>query len=381
MNENKRPSRDQKLARLPSLLLPWYDKNRRDLPWRENTDPYRVWVSEIMLQQTRVEAAKEHYIRFVRALPDVRALADCPEDRLFKLWEGLGYYSRARNLQRAAKIVAADGFPQDAAGWRALPGVGSYTAGAICSICYGLPTPAVDGNVVRVLSRLLGDGRPQGELRAAFERELAPAYPRDRCGDFTQSLMELGATVCLPSSPLCLACPLLPLCETKGDALPAREKKAERRKTAVTLLLFSDGQRLALCRRREGVLRGMYCFFCIEAALTPEQVRGFLAAAGLRGFCVGEAERHRHVFTHIEWEMTAYPVPLPAGSAESREGAPFDPEGALRPPKELLPAGCACADFCDLQWFSRGYVEGALSLPSAFRWALSAGQGAGKGPA
>ena len=371
MEKNERPAREQKLARLPALLLPWYDENRRDLPWRENTDPYRVWVSEIMLQQTRVEAAKEHYIRFVRALPDVYALAACPEEKLFKLWEGLGYYSRARNLQRAAKIAAERGFPQDADGWRALPGVGSYTAGAVCSICFGQPTPAVDGNVVRVLSRLLGDGRPQATLRPAFERELAPAYPRVRCGDFTQSLMELGATVCLPASPLCTACPRLSLCKTKSDALPAREKKAERRKTAVTLLLFSDGERLALCKRREGVLRGMYGFFCIETSLSEKEAGDFLSAAGLSSFRIGAPARHKHVFTHIEWEMAAYPVSLPAGGAEAGEGAPFDPAGALRLPEELLPEGCAHSLFADIGWFSRGYVKSRLSLPSAFRWALA----------
>lgn len=396
MEETERPARDEKLARLPALLLPWYDKNKRDLPWRENTDPYRVWVSEIMLQQTRVEAAKEHYIRFVRELPDVHALAACPEEKLFKLWEGLGYYSRARNLQRAAKIVAERGFPQDAAGWRALPGVGSYTAGAVCSICFGQPTPAVDGNVVRVLSRLLGDGRPQEELRADFGRELAPAYPQERRGDFTQSLMELGATVCLPSSPLCLACPLLPLCKTRSDALPAREKKAERRKTAVTLLLFSDGARLALCRRRAGVLRGMYGFFCIEAALTAEEVCAFLSAAGLCAFRIGAPSRYKHVFTHIEWEMEAYPVFLSAGGAEGAEGAksaggegdgvkgkegePFDPAGALRVPEELLPAGCAHSGFAELKWFSRGYIESSLSLPTAFRRAMATDKADAKTP-
>ena len=370
MKEKERTDRAQKLAALPALLLPWYDKNRRELPWRENTDPYRVWVSEIMLQQTRVEAAKEHYIRFLRELPDVYALAACPEDKLFKLWEGLGYYSRARNLQKAAKIIAGKGFPQDAAGWRSLPGIGAYTAGAVCSIAFGLPTPAADGNVVRVLSRLLGDARPQAQLRGEFEKELVPAYPKERCGDFTQSLMELGATVCLPASPLCLACPLLSLCATKSDSLPTREKKAERRKTAVTLLLFSDGTHVALCKRSEGVLKGMYAFFSVETALSEEEVRDLLSAAGLKDFTVGERTAHKHVFTHIEWDIAAYTVTLP--EAEREEGSPFDPERNLRVPGELLPQDCAHSDLAALRWFSVGYARENISLPSAFRWAFKA---------
>ncbi len=365
MKENERV---QKLAALPALLLPWYGKNRRELPSRENTDPYRVWVSEIMLQQTRVEAAREHYVRFLRELPDVHALAACSEEKLFKLWEGLGYYSRARNLQKAAKIIAEKGFPRDVAGWRSLPGIGAYTAGAVCSIAFGQPIPAVDGNVVRVLSRLLGDARPQQALRGEFEKELAPAYPKERCGDFTQSLMELGATVCLPSSPLCLTCPLLSLCETKSDALPTREKKAERRKTAVTLLLFTDGAHVALCKRSAGVLKGMYAFFSAETALPEEEVRRFLSAAGMKDFSVGNGAEHKHVFTHIEWDMTAYPVYLPAQSRD--ESGPFDPDRKLRMPEELLPDGCAHSGFGALQWFSKDYAERNISLPSAFRWAL-----------
>lgn len=182
-----------------------------------------------MLQQTRVEAAKEHYIRFLRELPTVQELAACPEDKLFKLWEGLGYYSRARNLQKAAKIVAETDFPHTAAELKKLPGIGDYTAGAIASIAFEQPSPAVDGNVIRVLSRLLGDSRSPEALKTAFAEELAPAYPEKRRGDFTQSLMELGATVCLPSSPLCLTCPLFALCKTRGDAPAAKKQKSERR--------------------------------------------------------------------------------------------------------------------------------------------------------
>ena len=354
MNETLRDSeRAETLAQLPALLLPWYDKNKRDLPWRLNTDPYRVWVSEIMLQQTRVEAAREHYIRFLQALPTVEALAACQEDRLMKLWEGLGYYSRARNLQRAAKIVAAEGFPRTAKEWKKLPGIGDYTAGAIASIAFGERAPAVDGNVIRVLSRLLGDDRPPEVLKGDFFRELEPALPHERCGDFTQSLMELGATVCTPTSPLCLTCPLFVLCRTRSDALPLPRKKPERRQSEKTLLLFRRGEEAALCRRADGVLRGLYGFFAIEERMTAAQVRDFLQRAGMKNFFVGKPKAHRHVFSHLEWEMTAYTV-------DSEEDA-----RALH-----TVAGKEHSPFAELAYFPVAAIEREISLPSAFRWCL-----------
>ena len=178
---------DELLRVLPQLLLPWFAGNARALPWRENRDPYRVWVSEIMLQQTRVEAVKGYYSRFLAALPDVLALADAPEEKLMKLWEGLGYYSRARNLQKAARaVVAAGGFPRTYEGWLALPGVGEYTAGAVCSICYDLPCAAVDGNVLRVYARFSADPTPIGApgLKRRVREELEAVYPPGRCGEF-----------------------------------------------------------------------------------------------------------------------------------------------------------------------------------------------------
>ncbi len=343
------------LRQLPALLLPWYDKNKRDLPWRKNTDPYRVWVSEIMLQQTRVEAAKEHYIRFLKELPTVQALADCPEDKLFKLWEGLGYYSRAKNLQKTAKIAAKQGFPRTADELKKLPGIGDYTAGAIASIAFEQPSPAVDGNVIRVLSRLLGDARDQETLKSAFARLLAPIYPHERCGDFTQSLMELGATICVPSSPLCLACPLLSICKTKSDALPTKKIKAERRKTDVTLLLFQSQSGAALCKRTEGVLKGMYGFFMLERAMTSEDVKIFLQSAGMKEFSIGAPHEHKHVFSHIEWNMRAFPV--------------YSEENAAR----LCPVTDRqeyLSEFSSLEYFPKEKIEQELSLPSAFRWCL-----------
>ena len=201
------------LARLPAPLLAWYRQNARTLPWRSDPTPYHVWLSEIMLQQTRVAAALEFYRRFLEALPTVAHLAQCPEDRLMKLWQGLGYYSRARNLQKAARLIMTEHggiFPRSLEDIRALPGVGEYTAGAIASIAFQQPVPAVDGNVLRVLSRLEDDHRDVAS--PACRREAAAALqkvlPRDAPGDFNQALMELGALVCLPNgAPLCAACP------------------------------------------------------------------------------------------------------------------------------------------------------------------------------
>lgn len=341
------------LKQLPRLLLPWYDRCKRTLPWRKNTDPYRVWISEIMLQQTRVEAAKEHYIRFLRELPTVEALAACPEDKLLKLWEGLGYYSRARNLQKAAKIIAANGFPETADEWKQLPGIGDYTAGAIASIAFEQPSPAVDGNVIRVLSRLLADSKKQEQLKKIFADELSFAYPEKRRGDFTQSLMELGATICTPASPLCLTCPLFSLCKTKSDALPLRKEKPQRRKFYKTLFVFCNGTRLALYRRAEGVLKGTYGFFSAERKMNAAQAEDFLRRAGLKNFALGAPLEHTHVFSHLEWEMTAFAV--------------YTNEDASR---LTLPEGENTeASFSELFYAESTEIEREYSLPSAFRWA------------
>ena len=207
------------LEQLPGLLLPWFAEHRRDLPWRRDREPYHVWLSEIMLQQTRVEAVRGYYLRFLERLPDIAALASAPEDVLLKLWEGLGYYSRVRNLQKAAQCVMEQHggeFPQELPAIRALPGIGDYTAGAIASICFEAPTAAVDGNVLRVILRLTAcaDSPADVRVRRRIGEELSAVYPAGHCGDFTQALMELGATVCLPNgAPQCDACPLRALCE------------------------------------------------------------------------------------------------------------------------------------------------------------------------
>ena len=233
------------LAQAREPLLAWYQANARRLPWRENPTPYRVWVSEMMLQQTRVAAAIPYYLRFLEALPTLEDLAACPRERLMKLWQGLGYYSRAANLQKAAQLVVeryGGRLPADAGALRALPGVGDYTAGAVASIAFGLPCPAVDGNVLRVLARLTANR--QDIALPGTKKDCAAALvqiiPRDCPGDFNQALMDLGATVCLPNGqPLCAQCPLRGLCRARAlglqAELPLREKRTARRLEALTV--------------------------------------------------------------------------------------------------------------------------------------------------
>lgn len=328
-------------------LLAWYEKNARVLPWRENTDPYRVWVSEIMLQQTRVETVIPYYNRFMRRFPDVASLAEAEEEQIMKLWEGLGYYSRARNLQKAArKIMAEYGgrFPRNVEDIRTLPGIGTYTAGAIASICFGEPVPAVDGNVLRVAARLTGyEGdisRP--EAKAGVAGMLADIYPKARSGDFTQSLMELGAMVCLPNgAPKCVVCPVAFLCrayETEmQEALPVRHKKKPRQKETKTVFLLSCGKLVAV-RRRAGdvLLGGLWEFPNTAGDLTPKEAEEFLMQWGISAGSVTEGIRKKHIFTHVEWEMRSYLVSC-----------------------RNLPA--------DFVWVTKEKLAGELTLPSAFR--------------
>jgi len=328
---------------LPDLspLLPWYRKNKRDLPWRNTHDPYRIWVSEIMLQQTRVEAVLPYYARFLAALPTVRDLAEAPEAQLLKLWEGLGYYSRARHMQAAAKVIMAEYggvFPATFGGLRALPGVGDYTAGAVASFAFGLPYPAVDGNVLRVAARLAACR--DDVLSPAAKKELtaavAAAQPEQEAADFNQALIELGALVCLPGASVrCEACPLAAVCRArvKGLAaeLPVRKKPAPRKKEYRTVLILRVEDTVALRRRPDtGLLAGLFEPFCLPDRLDEQKVCAALAALGImpeRLTPLGEA---KHVFTHLEWHMTGYEVLLtPADRPRLPADLLFVPRDAL----------------------------------------------------
>lgn len=300
-------------------LLNWYDAGRRILPWREDATPYHVWVSEIMLQQTRVEAVKPYYDRFIKALPDIEHLAQAGEEELLKLWEGLGYYNRVRNLKKAAQVIMEeyDGvMPKEYDELIKLPGVGSYTAGAVSSIAYGRKVPAVDGNVLRVLSRLKGDERDisQQRVRTAIEEELRLSMPEERPGDFNQALMELGAVVCIPVGvPHCEECPWENSCmaHLQGRELdfPCKMPKKPRVVEKKTVLVIKDENKAALKKRpKDGLLAGMYEFPCLEGHLTDGQVLEYLKEEGLSVLKIEPLRSSRHIFTHKEWHMIGYAV-------------------------------------------------------------------------
>ncbi len=300
-------------------LLKWYDEGRRILPWREDATPYHVWVSEIMLQQTRVEAVKPYYDRFMTMLPDIAHLAQAEEEELLKLWEGLGYYNRVRNLKKAAQVIMEeyDGvMPKEYEKLIRLPGIGSYTAGAVSSIAYGVRVPAVDGNVLRVLSRLKGDERDitKPQVRTAIEEELRMTMPKERAGDFNQALMELGAVVCIPTgAPHCEECPWERECvaHRQGRELefPCKTPKKPRVIEKKTVLVIKDESKVALKKRPDrGLLAGMYEFPSLEGHLTSRQVLKYLKEKGLSVLKIEPLDSSRHIFTHKEWHMIGYAV-------------------------------------------------------------------------
>lgn len=310
-------------------LLGWYDTHARVLPWRSDPTPYHVWISEIMLQQTRVDPAIPYYLRFMRELPDVAALAACEPDRLNKLWEGLGYYSRARNLHRAAQQLLKDyggEFPRTVEELTRLPGIGDYTAGAILSIAFSLPVPAVDGNVIRVLSRMVcyeGDSTLPA-AKEDFRTLIHQIIPSARPGDFNQALMDLGATICRPhGEPRCSECPVYAGCRAlaEGRALeyPRKPPKKERRVEERTVLLVITPQGVLLHRRGEGLLAGMWEYPNLPGFLSSEELSAGLSARGLTAGITRLAPS-RHLFTHLEWKMQGYllhfDMPLEPGGEE-----------------------------------------------------------------
>lgn len=325
------------LALLPGPLLEWYRANARTLPWRREPTPYHVWVSEIMLQQTRVAAVLGYYGRFMEALPTIQELAGCPEERLMKLWQGLGYYNRARSLQKAARQVMEEfsgAFPEKFEDIRTLAGVGDYTAGAIASIAFGQAVPAVDGNVMRVAARITGDGREMDKpvVKRQVGAELQRVMPRERPGDFNQALMELGALVCLPNgAPLCESCPAREFCAAhrtgRTGELPVKAKKKPRKTEARMVYLIFHKGRVALRRRPDkGLLAGLW-EYPNEAAPWAAPVEGKAEPAG----------KARHVFTHVQWNMEAILIRAETGTL---------PEGWV--------------------WASREELDGRYAVPSAF---------------
>ena len=334
------------LEKLPQVLLPWYRENKRDLPWRRDKEPYHVWLSEIMLQQTRVEAVKGYYARFLDVLPTISHLAACDDEQLHKLWEGLGYYSRVRNLKKAAvKIMEEhDGiFPGEYEAIRALPGIGDYTAGAVSSICFDRKTPAVDGNVLRVVSRILEDVTPI-DLPAQKKKvnDLLKAVYPEEAGEFTQALMELGATLCGPNwKPRCGECPCRDFCggaiHGTAEQFPVKSPKKEKRVEEKTVFIFSCDGRYALRKRpEEGLLAGLWEFPNVPSKLDTEAALAQAEAFGLRPREIRRQAERKHIFTHIRWEMRGIYLEV----AE--------------------PAG-------DFTWLTAQEIEEQAALPTAFR--------------
>lgn len=344
-----------RLVCLAEALLPWYAKNARELPWRSlHPNPYHVWISEIMLQQTRVEAVKGYFSRFLTALPDPAALAEVTETRLLKLWEGLGYYNRARNLQKTAKILVEQfggRLPDTYASLLELPGIGSYTAGAIASIAFGLPIPAVDGNVLRVYTRVMADfsdiANPRTKL--LVENRLRPvleSLPSGGPGTLNQALMELGATVCVPNGPpACLICPAASFClgHAQGIApeLPVKTAKKPRRIEPRTVLLLTRDERIAVRQRGpRGLLAGLWelpnCSGHLDEAELIRQARQM----GLEPLHIRPLGNTKHIFTHVEWQMTGFQITVEQDGGDS------------------------------LEWIDPAQRDSTYALPSAFRFYL-----------
>ena len=333
-------------SKLPGALLPWYDSHKRDLPWRKDRQPYHVWLSEIMLQQTRVEAVKGYYARFLDALPTVETLANADDELLHKLWEGLGYYSRVRNLKKAARVIVDkhDGvFPENYEDILALPGIGKYTAGAICSIAFDQPTPAVDGNVLRVVSRLTMDDTPidQPAYQADIRQRLAEIYPH-QAGMFTQALMELGATVCGPNwMPRCGECPCREFCRASlsgtAEQYPIKTPKKQRRIEERTVFILSCDGKFALQKRpKTGLLAGLWQFPNCEEKLEFSAALAQVERMGLIPREIYRQVERKHIFTHIQWEMRG--IYLEVSSLDG-----------------------------DFEWFTAEQINGEIALPTAFR--------------
>ncbi len=356
------------LKQIVKPLLSWYDGHARVLPWRENRHPYRVWVSEIMVQQTRVEAVKPFFERFIKALPDVKSLAECPEDELLKLWEGLGYYNRVRNMQKAAQTVMEqyDGaFPADYEKLLSLPGIGHYTAGAIGSIAFDIPMPAVDGNVLRVLARVKASYEDilKQSVKSSMEKEVRKIIPADRAGDFNQALIELGAIVCVPNGKArCGACPLAFCCmaREKGivDELPKKKAKKERRLEQKTVLVLREGDRVGIRKRSaKGLLAGMYELPNLEGFLGENEVLEWIRKQGLSPLRILPLAGAKHIFSHVEWQMTGYAVSLEETEHMDRDGLFFTDAKETEEKYPIPAAFAAYARYMDIVLGQERYEE------------------------
>lgn len=354
------------LLKMVYPLLQWYDHHARILPWRECSAPYPVWISEIMLQQTRVEAVKPYFNRWMKALPDLASLANASEQEVLKLWEGLGYYSRVRNIHKAAKLIMEQHggkFPASYDALRGLPGIGAYTAGAIGSIAFELPVACVDGNVLRVLARLTAE---ESDIGAAATKRLitesiTEIIPKERPGDFNQAIMELGATICLPNGlPKCQICPLSFLCDAYRQnrmmEFPVKGVKPPRRIEKKTVLILIHENRVALRKRPEtGLLAGLWEFPNYPGELTEKEIRQILSQEELSPLSLVSLGKSKHIFTHIQWDMSGYLAYVE--NKNIRNSSPYLVEEDGSNPSPPL----------NFHWFDTGFPNERITLPSAFK--------------
>lgn len=306
------------MKKMRKPIIKWYQDNKRELPWRKEKNPYYIWLSEIMLQQTRIEAVKQYYERFLIELPTIYELAEVEEEKLLKLWEGLGYYNRARNLKKAAQVIQEKyngQMPRHYQELVELPGIGEYTAGAISSIAYDEPVPAVDGNVLRVVSRLIGSKKDvlDNKTKKEFTQGLQKIMP-EQAGNFNEGLMELGERICIPNGePLCEKCPLQKICVAKNENLtaeiPVRTSKIKRKKEEKTVFLLEFENKIAIRKREpKGLLANMYEFPNINKKIAKKEIKEVLNSWELTGKQIEKIGTHRHIFSHIEWDMIGYKV-------------------------------------------------------------------------
>ena len=315
------------MKKMRKPVIEWYQTNKRELPWRKEKNPYHIWLFEIMLQQTRIEAVKQYYRRFLKQLPTIEDLAKVEEEELLKLWEGLGYYNRARNLKKAAQVIQEkyDGqMPKRYEELIELPGIGEYTAGAISSIAFDEPVPAVDGNVLRVVSRLVGSKKDilDSKTKKELTQKLKEIMPKKYVGDFNEGVMELGEVVCIPNGePLCEKCPLQKICVAKKENLtaeiPVRKQKIKRRKEEKTVFLLECEDRIAIRKRENmGILAGMYEFPNIDKKIDKKEIGTILQNWCLTSNYIEKMGTHYHIFSHIEWDMIGYRIQVDSQNKE-----------------------------------------------------------------
>lgn len=339
----------EEINKIQSALLDWYRNEARNLPWREDKDPYKVWISEIMLQQTRVDPVIPFFNRFIEEIPNIKALAEIDDEKLMKLWEGLGYYNRARNLKKAAALIMEKhhgSIPGDQASLLALPGIGKYTSGAILSIAFGKQAAAADGNVLRIMARInaVQEDITDPKVKRQLEEFAQTMVPADEPGDFNQALMDLGASLCMPKgAPKCRTCPIRSYCDSFSMGLvsiiPLKAVKKTRLIEKKTILLIRQGEEYALRKRdQSALLANLWELPNYEGELSEDQCRRKMEDLGFEIVCIKSLKPAKHLFTHLEWHMTGYSI-----------------HAGNRP------------DLSELIWATKEEIRGYYSIPKAFQ--------------